>query len=80
MRSTQLPTNVLIQRVIIRELPRQTFLVKSVSDGAQSKTFGGDVLLPFHVSPTDDQRDAVKGWVRKFVILQNGFKVKCSPR
>jgi hypothetical protein len=43
-------------------------------NGAQSKTFGGDMLLSFDVSPSDDQPQTVKRWLSKFVILENGFK------
>src|SRR5260370_7324803 len=76
----QLVTNVLVQCVIERKLPRQTLLVgdsakgKTVSNGAQSNTLWRDMLLPFNICPPDDQCEAVKCRVREFVILENGLK------
>src|SRR5437016_11191884 len=80
VRSSQCLTNVLIQCVVDREFPRQTLLVadsrkcKSLGDGAQSQTFRGDVFLTLHVSPSNDQRETLKGWLCQFVILENRLK------
>src|SRR5260370_39110164 len=76
--------NVLVQCVIHRKLARQALLVtdpgegKALGDGAQSKTFRGDMLLPLDVSSSDDQREPVKGRVRQFVLFENGFKRTAS--
>src|SRR5260370_17652656 len=76
----QLVTNVLVQCVIERKLPRQTLLVgdsakgKTVSNGAQSNTLWRDMLLPFDICPPDDQCEAVKRRVSEVIIIENGLK------
>src|SRR6266481_2044548 len=32
------------------------------------------MLLPFDISPSNDQCEAMKRWLREFVILENRFK------
>src|SRR5712692_10643515 len=73
-------TNVVVQCVIERKLPRQKLLVaypgccEALSNGAQSNTLWRDMLLPFDICPADDQCEAVKRRVRKFIIIENGLK------
>ena len=76
----QLLTNVLVQCVIHRKLARQALFVayplecKALGDGAQSKTFRGDVLLPLVVRSLGRSARGGEALVRQFVILENGFK------
>src|SRR6266446_5435416 len=81
----QLMTNVLVQCVIDRKLPRQTLLVaypgrcEAFSNSPQSDTLRRNVLLPFDVRPSDDQCEAVECRVAEFVVLQNGLKRTALP-
>src|SRR5229473_7416515 len=61
----------------MRELARQALLVtdsgesKAVRNSTQPESFGRNMFLPFHVSSSDDQCEAMKHRVSQLVVFEN---------
>jgi len=77
---------VFAESVINRKLPGKPVLVRqpergeAFSDCTQAQPFGRDVLLPFNISRTDNQGQAMQSRCAQLVVFNNGFERATSSR
>jgi hypothetical protein len=62
------------------KLPRKALLIadprerKTVCDSSQSQALRGNLLLPVHISASDNEPKAMQRWVSELVVVENGFE------